>query len=251
MTTPGTTAAASDLLFITCVSKLNVLAERLCQSPCIKTGGRRLIADFNVPSAAHAFNAALAGPGAQRPGLWLVWVHQDVFLPDGWDQQFLQRLREAQNLLPGLAVAGVYGIAGTGEQARRAGHVLDRGTLLKEAAALPCAADSLDELLFAVRADSGVTLDAAMGFDFYGTDVVLQAQAAGLPSAIVDAYCEHWSDTPSGTDIPDSMAQRIIRNGRAFEAKWAHRFPVQTSWLTLQHSGDVERFIAGLRAGPA
>jgi hypothetical protein len=43
------------------------------------------------------------------------------------------------------------------------------------------------------------------------------------------------------------MADRIIRNGRAFESKWSHRFPIQTSWVAVQAPGDVEQFIAALR----
>ncbi|MBI2769646.1 MAG: hypothetical protein HYX47_08490 [Burkholderiales bacterium] len=251
MSTTPAFAPASNLVFVTSVSRLDVLAARLCESPCVKTGGCPLVAYHNVRSAADAFNAARKGLSQQRPGTWLVWVHQDVYLPEGWDAKFLAALQQAQSRMPALAVAGVYGVAGSGAGFTRAGHVLDRGNLLREAPPLPQEVDSLDELLFAVSADSELTLDPAMGFDFYGTDVVLQAQAAGLQAAVVDAYCEHWSDTPSGPEIPATMAQRIVRNGRAFEAKWAHRFPVQTSWLRLEQTGDVERFISSLRAGTA
>lgn len=232
----------NDLVFVTAVSKLDVFQQRLCASPCVQRGGRRLIAQFNAASAAQAFNDTMSGlRGAS--GTWLVWVHQDVVLPAGWDHRFLAALHEAQQRWPRLAVAGVYGLAGS----ERAGHVLDRGRVLREALPLPSPADSLDELLFAVRADSGLALDPSLGFDFYATDLVLQAQAAGLQAAVVDAYCEHWSDTPTGREVGDALAQRILASGRAFEAKWASRFPVHTSWLTLRAPGDVERFVRDLR----
>jgi hypothetical protein len=239
---------AEQLVFVTAVSRLDVLQQHLYASPCLKNKRRRLIAHFNAGSAAEAFNTTLDGlcRDAEAASTWLVWVHQDVMLPADWDQQFLLRLREAQQRLPQLAVAGVYGVAGPKGQGSRAGHVLDRGNLLREPAPLPCAVDSLDELLVAVRVDSELHMDAAMGFDFYATDLVLQAQARGLQAAVVDAYCEHWSDTPLGTSIPHALAERILRNGRAFEAKWSHRFPVETSWLALRAPGDVERFIATL-----
>lgn len=238
---------AQELVFVTGVSKLDVLGRCLCQSPCIRDGRRRLVAHFNSSSAAQAFNAAMDSVPGERETTWLVWVHQDVVLPGDWDAQFLKALREAQQAMPRLAVAGVYGIAAEGE-ARRAGHVLDRGVLLREPALLPCAVSSLDELLFAVRADTGLKLDPALGFDFYATDLVLQAQERGWQAAAVDAYCEHWSDTPSGRDVSDPLAERIVRSGRAFEAKWSHRFPIETSWLAVRSCGDVERFITGLRA---
>jgi hypothetical protein len=239
---------AAQLVFVTAVSRLDVLQQHLYASPCLANKRRRLIAHFNASSAAQAFNSTLDGlcRDANASSTWLVWVHQDVMLPADWDAQFLLRLREAQERMPQLAVAGVYGVAGHSGRASRAGHVLDRGHLLREPAALPCAVDSLDELLVAVRADSGLRMDAAMGFDFYATDLVLQAQARGLQAAVLDVYCEHWSDTPLGTSIPQALAERILRNGRAFEAKWSHRFPIQTSWLALHAPGDVERFIATL-----
>jgi hypothetical protein len=247
MTNTADIKPAGELVFVTGVSRLDVLGRYLCQSPCIKSGRRRLVAYFNTSSAANAFNAAMDGIPADASSTWLVWVHQDVLLPDNWDERFLDALRMAQQENPAIAVAGVYGVAGAPANARRAGHVLDRGLLLQEPARLPCAVDSLDELLFAVRADTRLKLDPAMGFDFYATDLVLEAQARGWVAVVVDAYCEHWSDTPAAGAIPDRIADRIIRNGRAFESKWSHRFPIQISWVALQAPGDVEQFIAALR----
>lgn len=238
---------AVELVFVTAVSNVDVFAERLWQSPCLRSGRQELIAYFNVSSAAQAFNRTMSGL-AQRASTWLVWVHQDVFLPADWDQRFIAALQDAQRKIAGLAVAGVYGVAGAGAISRRAGHVLDRGNLLREAADLPCVVDSLDELLFAVRADTQLALDGSLGFDFYATDLVLQAQSRGWSAAAVDAYCEHWSGTPSSGPIPTSVTDRVIRNGRAFETKWAHRFPISTSWVTLESPGDTERFVAMLSA---
>jgi hypothetical protein len=242
----GNPPPADKLEFVTAVSRADVLARYLCGSPCLKSGRRHLVAHFNAPSAADAFNPAMNSIAADASSTWLVWVHQDVLLPGDWDERFLEALRAAQKTMPALAVAGVYGMAAGTRPAARAGHVLDRGVLLRESTALPCAVDSLDELLFAVRADTRLKLDPAMGFDFYATDLVLRAQAEGWQAAAVDAYLEHWSDTPAGDPIPASLAERVIRNGRAFEQKWSHRFPLETSWLAINAPGDVERFVKAL-----
>jgi hypothetical protein len=238
---------AEQLVFVTAVSRLDVLDRRLLQSPCLKSGRRRLIAHFNAASAAQAFNSTLDGLQHLAASTWLIWVHQDVVLPGDWDEDFLRALNAASQQIPRLAVAGVYGIAGTPDASRRAGHVLDRGSLLREPTPLPCVVDSLDELLFAVRVDTQLKLDPAMGFDFYATDLVLQAQSRGLTAAALDVYCEHWSDTPQGVSIPARTAERILRNGRAFEAKWSHRFPLETPCVALHAPGDVERFIDHLQ----
>lgn len=228
------------LSFVTCVSRIDVLAQRLAQSPCLQKGGLPWAAYFNCATAAQAFNQQLC---ANTTVDWLVWVHQDVYLPADWDQQFRQALMLATEQWPDLAVAGVYGVQGAGESMRRAGHVLDRGQLLQEPAALPCLVDSLDELLVAVRVPSGLQMDPAMGFDFYATDLVLQAQQAGLRAAVLDAYCEHWSDTPSSGAMPARLIHRVKNNGRAFESKWAHRLPVQTPCFTIHRPGDVAAFV--------
>ncbi len=235
-------ASRPNLHFVTCVSSTDVLRQRLLASPCLQAGGYPLLALHNAASAAEAFNAAMAGLAA---GGWLVWVHQDVFLPEGWEQAFAIGVQQAERQFASLAVAGVYGLAGNGERARRAGHVLDRGTLLREPLPLPCRADSLDELLFAVRTGSGLALDPALGFDFYATDLVLQAQARGLDCAVIDAYCEHWSGT---AQLPQHVAQatraRIAASGEVFERKWAHRLPLTTPCFDIRAGGDVARFLA-------
>lgn len=236
----GGAADTTPLLFVTCATDPVVLAQRLLASPCLQRGRHRLLVLFNARSAAEALDAALA----QSPhGAWVVWVHQDVHLPADWDARFLASLSAAQRQDPTLALAGVYGVAGVGTTARRAGRVLDRGQALHEKAALPCAVDSLDELLVAVRADAGLRFDPALAFDFYGTDIVLQAHARGLGAAVVDAWCEHWSDTPRAGGLSPALAARIVASGRVFEAKWGHRLPLATAWLECRQPGDVERFV--------
>ena len=229
--------------FVACASRLEVLEKRLLSSPCLQRGGQPLSVHFNAPSAAHGFNAALQAAAADS---WLVWAHQDVYLPEGWDRRFALALAEALQQFPRLAVTGVYGLAGHGADARRAGHVIDRGALLRESAALPCLVDSLDELLFAVRVDSGLQLDPALGFDFYATDLVLQAQAAGWQCAVVDACCEHWSDTPARGAVPEQVVSRIRASARVFEQKWAQQLPVTTPCFHIAKAGDVARFIESI-----
>lgn len=232
-----------ELSFVTGVSNQEVLAQRLLASPCLSDGSYRLAAHFNAQSAAQAFNATAVGLHGSNS--WLIWVHQDVYLPLGWDGHFKSRLRDAQVAFPALAAAGVYGVVGTGAKARRAGHVLDRGHELREPTALPCLVDSLDELLFAVRCDSGLKLDPALAWDFYATDLVLEAQERGFQCAVLDAYCEHWSGTPSR---PDQVASRVIdrihASATVFEKKWAHRLPVATPCFDIREPGDTLKFLA-------
>ncbi len=235
---------AVRLSFVSCANQLSVLGQRLLASPCLGPGGQALAVHFNLTSAAQGFNDAMAAALCGcADNSWLVWVHQDVYLPEGWDETFCAALAQAQVLFPQLAVAGVYGLTGSGDAARRAGHVLDRGQMLREPMPLPCLVDSLDELLFAVRVDAGLRLDPALGFDFYATDLVLQAQAAGWQCAVLDACCEHWSDTPASGAIAPRVVQRIKGSAAVFERKWAQHLPISTPCFNIAKAGDVAAFI--------
>lgn len=234
-----------QLELLTCVSNIDVLKQRLAASPCLQHGNLAWSTHFNCQSAAQAFNRMIETTPAQ----WLVWVHQDVYLPIGWEHQMNQALNEALQRWPNLAVAGVYGVRGAGQTAVRAGHVLDRGQPLKERTTLPYVVDSLDELLVAVRVGTGLRMDPDMGFDFYATDLVLQAQAAGWCAATLDAYCEHWSDTPTSGRMPQKLIDRVKRNGAAFETKWQHRLPLQTPCFAIAQLGDVTAFVDAIAMG--
>lgn len=243
MTTTEKDHKAQVVAWVTAVSDWSVLQRHLLTSPDVAAGQRPLHAVMGATSAAAAFNPLLAG--LQGPG-WLVWVHQDVHLPAGWLARFESALASAQRQFPRLAVAGVYGVCGRGEEARHAGHLLDRGRLLHPPLPLPCRADSLDELLVAVRLDRGLRMDAALGFDFYATDLVLQAQARSLECVIVDAYCEHWSSTNPDAPLPPMQRERLLRSAAVFEAKWADALPVTTPCVKIFRPGDTARFLAHL-----
>ena len=234
------------LSFVTGVSQWDVLLQNLARSPCLQKGQLEWSAVSNAASAAHAFNPAMAAADQLTPSNhWLVWAHQDLYLPQGWDLKFTSALQAALSRWPMLAVAGVYGVSGFGPHITRSGHVLDRGKDLHESTLLPALADSLDELLVAVKVGSGLRMDPALGFDFYGTDLVLQAKQQGMQAAVLGAYCEHWSNTPDVRPLPESLVRRISQNAQAFEHKWQHALPLSTSCFDIAKPGDVAQFLAG------
>ena len=96
----------TDLSFVVCVNNQDTLRRCLLASPCIARGDCALTQFEGCSSAAEAFNAALQ----TARSTWLVFVHQDVLLPQGWDQQFLQGIKIAQQQFKELAVVGVYGV---------------------------------------------------------------------------------------------------------------------------------------------
>ena len=155
-------------------NNIEILNRRLLSSPDIKMADVPIFVVYNSASAADAYATAAASAISVD---WWVWVHQDVFLPAGWIENFKQQIIQASRQWPNLAVAGSYGLTPTWQ---RAGRLLDRGVLLHEDHPLPCLAKSFDEHLVALRADARLEFDPALGFDLYATDVAIVAEQHGF-----------------------------------------------------------------------
>ena len=149
-----------DLSFVVCVSDDEILKANLLSSPCLRAGSRHeLIANINCPSAADGLNRALERARHE----WVVCLHQDVVLSEGWDRLLVQQLRQAERRFGPIGVAGVYGVCEVNLpteregafSAARFGWVVDRGRVLRDGPELPARVSTLDELLLVVRRDAG------------------------------------------------------------------------------------------------
>ena len=231
-----------QLHFVVCANNRATLNQYFLASPCIANKRYPVQIVFDQSSAGAAYNPMHDQHYSDPANTWLVWVHQDVFLPQGWDEQFVEQLSSAQSEFAHMRVAGVYGVQGHAPQTLRAGHVLDRGKPLVESTPLPCLVDSLDELLIATRADAKLGFDPALGFDFYGTDIVLCAQAQGYLAVVVNAPCEHWSHTPQFAPFPAALENRITQSAQVFEHKWRDHLPLATPCFEIDQPGATAQF---------
>lgn len=212
------------LSFVTCAANQAVLEANLLSSPCLAPGSpHEVIVTRNCANAAEGLNRGLA---AARNEV-VICLHQDVWLPQDWPRRFWQQYDLASALHGTIGVAGVYGVSLHQGAVRRVGHVVDRDYLLWETPPLPALVDTLDELLLAVRKDSGFRFDPSLGFHFYGADICLATRQACLPTVVLDALCFHNS---AGTVLPPEFAQ----SQQVFAAKWAARLPVATSCAVVR-----------------
>jgi hypothetical protein len=109
------------LSFVTCLSNRETLRANLVASPCLRPGTpHQMIAVEGCPGAAHGLNAGFT----HAKHALLVCVHQDVYLPEGWDRSIVQQLREAERRFGPIGVTGVYGV---GPVFERGGPVADSG----------------------------------------------------------------------------------------------------------------------------
>jgi hypothetical protein len=89
---------------VVCGSDGTALKTNLLASPCLGPGSpHEVIIVRNCPSAADGLNLGLERARSD----WVVLVHQDVFLPEGWDQQLARQLRQAEGRFGPIGVAGV------------------------------------------------------------------------------------------------------------------------------------------------
>jgi hypothetical protein len=224
--------------FVVCVSNGRVLKRNLLASPCLGPSSRHeVILVKDCPNAAAGLNFGIEKAESQ----WVVCVHQDVYLPKGWDRCFAQQLREAERRFGPVGVAGVYGV-GEVESPRsprlplgatRAGWVVDRNRVLRDGPDLPARVATLDELLLVVRRDTTMRFDPDLGFHLYGADICMQAHQRGLAVVALEALCHHNS---ASVGLPDAF----FAIAEVFARKWRHRLPVATPCAIIDRQGRVQ-----------
>ncbi len=223
--------------FVTCLSSRKVLDANLLASPCLGPSGVHEVITFtDCASAADGLNAAF--PRAKHD--YLVFVHQDVLLPYGWDACLANQLREAELRVGPVGVVGVYGV---GEvivpadrlqplAAARIGWVIDRGRELRDGPELPARVATLDELVLVMRRDSSLRFDPALGFHLYGADICLQAHERGLAVVALGALCHHNSQS---VGLPEAF----FASAEVFARKWSHRLPIARPCVIIDRGGMV------------
>jgi len=223
---------------VACVSNGRVVQENLLASPCLRPSSPfEIILVKNCPSAADGLNLGIERAKHE----WVVGVHQDVYLPEGWDRRLARQIREAERRFGPIGVAGVYGVGqvispqspGSPLAAERVGWVVDRGRLLRDGPELPARVATLDELLLVVSGNTPLRFDPALGFHLYGADICLQAAERGLAVVALGALCHHNSRS---VGLPEAF----FRSAEVFARKWRHRLPVATPCVVIDRGGRVQ-----------
>ncbi|HEV2393449.1 MAG TPA: hypothetical protein VG146_13945 [Verrucomicrobiae bacterium] len=202
---------------ITASNNDSVLQSCLARSPCVSRA-----TDFQVmrgfASAGAAYNAGIR----HSTGDILVFAHQDVYLPDGWEDCLAQAITRLSALDPDWAVLGVWGIT---VEAKPAGYSYCTGLqkVLGRPFEKPIPCISLDEALVVLRRSAELCFDEKLpAFHLYGTDICLAARQRGMKSYLISAFCIH--NTAGLTALPWAFwpAYFYMRH------KWWRRLPVMT-----------------------
>jgi SAM-dependent methyltransferase len=261
--------ATAPITFVACVNDEDQLESNLLRSPCLDPGTpHELILMRRQTSAAEGFNTALEKATHDL----VVFAQQDIYLPRGWDSQLLRQFREAERRFASVGVAGVFGYTFGPEGKTDLGRVIDRQTLYDMPAPLPARADGLDEIVLAVRRDTPLRFDPALGFHLYGADICLSSRQRGLPIAVLDAPCLHNSlfaflppafhaarevlldKWPEIRPLHSSMGRLDTMEARPVPSTWVDRLRERTAELERELASardqldDRRRHIANMEA---
>ena len=212
---PADPPPVQPISFIVCINDTQQFESNLLASPCMWENSPHEIRVYrDCASAAEGLNKGIESAKHDL----VVCLHQDVYLPKGWDQRLAWNVREASD----FGVMGVWGVLnGVG-----VGHILDRDrAMFSMHGWAPESASVLDEVLLVMRKSTPLRFDKTLGWHQYGADICFAAREAGLSVLAMDAPVFHNSLLPQGT-VPSTLAE----SERLLTKKWAHKLPFHTLW---------------------
>lgn len=220
--------SSTSLGIVAAVNDDDILASNLAVSPLIVEKAIPLVVERGYQSAATAYNTALDRVAADI----VIFAHQDVYLPRGWDKKLLSAIEFLK--LDGKDW-GVLGVVGKDAAGNLVGGGWSGGQHSKIETELsnPTPVVSIDEIVIVVWKDSGLRFDIDLpGFHLYGTDIVQSALDSGLEAYVFDGPVVH--NHPWRTKSGWSYARAY----RYMQRKWWKKLPIYTTGPTITRSGS-------------
>ncbi|TDT73102.1 hypothetical protein BDE40_3284 [Litoreibacter halocynthiae] len=208
-----------DLCIVTASNNPACLELNLMQSPMVKCGQVGVQVEYDAPSATIAYARGMAATTSQI----IVFAHQDVYFPRGWEEQLACVLDDLETRDPDWAILACCGISVIGDFI---GDVWSTslGGRIGAPMGNPQPVQSVDELVIIMRRSAGLTWDTELpNFHMYGTDIVQSALASGQGAWVADLPVIHNDNfhTRLGSDFTASF--------RYMQRKWRAVLPIQTT----------------------
>lgn len=231
----------TTLGFIVATNNEELLQKNFLSSKVIRDKKYPVALQRGYRNIGKAYNDAMAKMEAEI----LVCLHQDVFLPDCWEDQAIASLAKLKTIK-----WGVLGVAGMRSMERRSvlvGHLLDQGTEIGSPENLPIQVDTLDELLLVIRNDGKLLFDERIPTThLYGADICLEASRQGMGCFAISAYCHHNANVYN-RDTPE-----FRRAVKYMQKKWKRRLPFVTTCTVVEPKSveTLKRMVKGLGLQP-
>ena len=132
--------------FVVAANDPDILSKNLLASPCLANGtSHELLILENHSSAAAAYNSGLK----KCKNELVVFVHQDVYLPEDWVSSVEVALQAIEGRDPNWGVAGCWGVRGDGA---KFGHLYTPGEgIIGDPMFRPEPVRTLDEVVLILR----------------------------------------------------------------------------------------------------
>lgn len=245
--TPERPPNFEPVTFIVAVNDRDELRHNILSSPVARSRGHEWIFVDNQGNARYASISRLYHEAARQARNDLVFfIHQDVLLPEGWEEQLFSQLLELERIDPRWGVLGAVGalppVEGSPKQLR--GHWCDPSGHYR-LGPLPCEVQALDEQWLGFRKQRGLSFDPELpGFHCYGIDISLEARERGMKTYAIDDFVWHKHLDSSGhlvarrEDSPkirrrwsEEFMKEFLPSADYVERKWEKYLPFQTtSW---------------------
>jgi len=212
------------MTFIVPVNNQRQLRDNFLSSPIFEDDHpHQLILLENESSAADAIDKGIK----KSVNELIIYAHQDVYFPLGWDSLFIERVAQAKNIFSDAAMFGVYGASYKNGKNIHAGTVLDRHRYLDAKTPLPAKVDSVDELAFGFFKSEFPGTDCSLGYHLYAADIACRYKDKKMSTIVVDALCFH--NSAGGFSLPDNFYNSLshIKNN------WKKYFPMATCCITI------------------
>jgi hypothetical protein len=201
-----------------------VLQQNLLLSPGLLNGGRnQLVIKRGFPSASLAYNSAIE----EAEHDIVIFVHQDVYLPDTWFTSLQRCLAFLEETDVSWGVLGCFGSRKGADGGL--GRVYTSGMGWHgRPLARPEPVETLDEIILVVRKSSGLRFDPRLPhFHLYGTDICMTARERGLTSYAFQGFCVH------NTNQLLSLPKEFYTCYRHIRHRWSRYLPIHASCMTI------------------
>jgi SAM-dependent methyltransferase len=210
--------------FIVPTNDRRTLGDNFACSPIFRGNHpHQLILLENQASAAQAMTSGIS----RAEHDFVVYLHQDVYLPERWDAMFCRSVTEASRRIGQAGLYGVFGARSRGGASTQHGRVMDRHWYLDSRDEYPVEVDSIDELLIGFPKKGFPGTDPALGYHLYGTDLACSYRDAGKATVVVNALCFHNSGL--GCALPPEFCDSIPY----LSAKWRKYLPLAMTCGTI------------------
>lgn len=209
--------------FVVAVSDRYLLKNNFLESPCFFENHRiEIILKEGFESATKAYNSGIKSAS----GEYIVFIHQDVFLPENWLNEVLESICTLEQHDVNWGVLGCYGVTPSGEGK---GFVFSTGLgNIGMPFKKPENVRILDEIVLIIKNNGKLKFDENLPyFHLYGADLCLTANNLNLKNYVLPAFCFH--NTKQIVSLPTQFYECY----KFIKKKWKKELPICTPCIKI------------------